>query len=607
MESRENPSEHSVETAWLDQPVLIKKAIRIETILFVVLVVIALLTRFYILGARVMSHDENTHVYYSWRLFKGEGFSHDPLMHGPIQFHMIALSYFMFGDNDFTARIPAALCGVLMIAFIWKYRIYLGRAGAIVAAILLIISPYMFYYARYARNEAYVALFCVISIWAILRYLETGEAKYTYWITVSFVLHYTSKETAFIFTAQILIFLAFYLIYQVVRKSWQKKDFLNYFLIAFVIGVVLIGLTGSLWLLNRDQVSLDSSETASPIAPGEALTSLPSQGPGALVITLGILGIIALLASGYFLLQGYSWKELRGERSFGILILLGTFVLPQLSAFPVRLMGWDIPTNAGEVNALNTANIFQVAIFLVPLFILSILIGIIWNPKLWLINAGIWYAVFTVFYTTLFTNGAGFFTGIVGSLGYWLEQQGVNRGSQPWYYYGLVQIPIYEYLPALGSLLALGLVLFRKRLNLDLSGSHDQGTPVPVVPLLGFLSITALIAYSIAGEKMPWLTVHITLPMILLSGWAIGVIIDRTNWHLFKSNRGWLTLLALTIFILTLSIILGSLLGSNPPFQGKGLNQLRETSTFVFAVLMWIIGGVGLYYLLKILVTCAIC
>jgi predicted membrane-bound mannosyltransferase len=33
--------------------------------------------------------------------------------------------------------------------------------------------------------------------------------------------------------------------------------------------------------------------------------------------------------------------------------------------------------------------------------------------------------------------------------------------------------------------------------------------------LLGFWALTSLLAYSIAGEKMPWLTVHITAPMIL--------------------------------------------------------------------------------------------
>ena len=31
------------------------------------------------------------------------------MMHGPLQFHLIALSYFLFGDNDFTARLPHAL------------------------------------------------------------------------------------------------------------------------------------------------------------------------------------------------------------------------------------------------------------------------------------------------------------------------------------------------------------------------------------------------------------------------------------------------------------------------------------------------------------------
>ena len=65
-------------------------------------------------------------------------------------------------------------------------------------------------------------------------------------------------------------------------------------------------------------------------------------------------------------------------------------------------------------------------------------------------------------YTTIFTNSDGFFTGTIGSLGYWIVQQGVQRGSQPWYYYLLVQIPIYEFLPALGLILAIILGLKKK-------------------------------------------------------------------------------------------------------------------------------------------------
>ncbi len=96
-----------------------------------------------------------------------------------------------------------------------------------------------------------------------------------------------------------------------------------------------------------------------------------------------------------------------------------------------------------------------------PLVILSIVIGLLWNPLEWLVNAAIWYGIFTVFYTSFFTNGAGFFTGIVGSLGYWLEQQGVNRGSQPFYYYALVQMPVYEYIAILGTWLAFAVVIWK--------------------------------------------------------------------------------------------------------------------------------------------------
>ena len=62
---------------------------------------------------------------------------------------------------------------------------------------------------------------------------------------------------------------------------------------------------------------------------------------------------------------------------------------------------------------------------------------------------------FAFFFTTMFTNPQGLATGMIGSLGYWLEQQGVQRGSQPRYYYALVVMPVYEYLPLIGSFLAM--------------------------------------------------------------------------------------------------------------------------------------------------------
>ena len=159
--------------------------------------------------------------------------------------------------------------------------------------------------------------------------------------------------------------------------------------------------------------------------------------------------------------------EFREERSFDLLILLGTLVLPQLSAFGIDFLGWKIPVNASEVNALTTPDVLRMALIVVPTFIVSIVIGLWWNKRQWLINAGIWYVIYIVFYTSMFTNGVGFFTGLVGSLGYWLAQQAVNRGDQPMYYYALLQIPIYEYLPALGSILGIILALMGRKTVYD--------------------------------------------------------------------------------------------------------------------------------------------
>ena len=208
----------------LDRSLLSRITINWETLLFALILIITVFSRFYDLESRVMSHDENTHVYYSWRFSRGEGLAHDPLMHGPFQFHLVALSYFMFGDNDFTARIPGALFGIATVAFMWAFRRYLGRVGAIVAAVMFLISPYILYYGRYVRNEVYVAFFGVVTLWAILRYIESGQPRYTYWLMAVTALHFTAKETSFIYTAQALIFLTFYLIYRLTSCPWARPQ-----------------------------------------------------------------------------------------------------------------------------------------------------------------------------------------------------------------------------------------------------------------------------------------------------------------------------------------------------------------------------------------------
>ena len=332
--------------------------------------------------------------------------------------------------------------------------------------------------------------------------------------------------------------------------------------------------------------------------------------------------------------------EIRSQRTFDLLMLVGSLILPQLTAFPVKLLGWD-PLDYSATGMVHTG------VILLILFIISAALGLWWNPRKWLIFAVVFYTIYVLFYTTFFTNGQGFFTGIVGALGYWLSQQGVARGSQPWYYYGLIQVPMYEYLAALGTLLAVYFGIRYKRFthlagfapalqSVDIEiatepvllpeetaqpageaevepspAGETEVEPLPVDPpvsdsprripvlfILLFWSVTSLIAFSLAGEKMPWLTVNIALAMELAAGWGLGFLIDSTLWAKVANKKGLLAILLMPVFLGAAAQVLGSLLGAMPPFQGNTLDQLSATSSFLFGLIALIASGYGIIRLL---------
>jgi predicted membrane-bound mannosyltransferase len=114
--------------------------------------------------------------------------------------------------------------------------------------------------------------------------------------------------------------------------------------------------------------------------------------------------------------------------------------------------------------------------------------------------------IFIVLFSALFTNlGVGIGDGIWQGLYYWLHQQQVARGGQPWYYYFLL-VPFYEQIG-----LVFGLVGIVRSLR---HPSHFR-------LFLIYWFLGTVIIYSWASEKMPWLVIHMVMPMILLA--AIGL------------------------------------------------------------------------------------
>lgn len=57
--------------------------ISLEQAAYLVILLLAVISRLWGLGDRALHHDETLHAYFSWLVFRGEGYVHDPLLHGP--------------------------------------------------------------------------------------------------------------------------------------------------------------------------------------------------------------------------------------------------------------------------------------------------------------------------------------------------------------------------------------------------------------------------------------------------------------------------------------------------------------------------------------------
>jgi uncharacterized protein (TIGR03663 family) len=462
----------------------------------------AVVTRLWDLGSRSYNHDEAIHAWESWKLYTGQGYIHNPTYHGPFLYHATAFIYFLFGHNDYTGRLAAALFGIATVGLILCLRRWLGSKGALVAAGLAVISPSLMYYGRFVRHDAFSVVFTLVMLLGILNYLEKREDKYLYLVVLGQALYFSNMETAFIQTFVFWTFLAGLFLYQ--------------------------------WL-------------ARPSRP---------------------------------------WREIP---AFDLIMVMGALVLPLASPLGIKVAGAVLKDPQFNPVAYEVPNLVRSGIVWAIFFVGSMAAGLWWDRKRWLVSAGLFYAIYIVLFTAFFTNGQGLATGQVGSLGYWLSQQGERRGGQPWFYY-LVVLPLYEYLPLLFGLLGGAYYLLRHRNRAAAEGNPEARTAsrAPLVPLLMWWATLNLVIFSWGGEKMPWLLVHLTLPLVLLAGWFADRLLDADWRSLLARGAGWVGLL----LPLTAVAIVGTL--SAQPFKGTTMASLDATMTWLAGFALLLIVGLPL-------------
>ena len=454
------------------------------------LILVAAIMRLWDLGARAMHHDESLHALYSWNLYSGSGYRHDPMMHGPLQMEATAASFFIFGDSDYTARLVYALAGIALVGLPFFFRARLGYLGALMVSGLLAFSPVMLYFSRFARNDIFIAVWTLALVICMWRYIDEGKNRYLYIGSAVLALAFATKETAYILTA-------------------------------------ILGLFLFLVVTSRNWPTVRQGITVGEVSPPKALWRIA-------------VGAWSSLSRGLLRLSDVS-------RPAGFLVLLVTLTLPLWAALAGAfqdspLLGWSNlvlvsgQNEPGPIGAPTGGGLVIAFLVVIVLIWTSASIGFRWSRSVWWRCAVIFYAVWVLLYSTFFTNIVGIGSGVWQSLGYWLVQQGEARGDQPWYYYFVIT-PVYEFLPLLFAVV--GGVYYVRRKD-------------PFGLFLVFWAGITLVLYTIASEKMPWLLVNVALPLIVLAGKFLGDVLKGMQWRALVSGGG-LFVLAGTPVLLVLS------------------------------------------------------
>lgn len=141
------------------------------TIGWIAIVVTGIALRFSVLNIYALSAEEARRSFFAFSLVQG-----NPLLPGealpdtaPLFLLLQALSLFLFGATDATARLIPALAGIAMIPLAAALRPFVGRHAAFAMGLLIALSPTLTYASRIAAPGALAGMLAMLLLVAVLR------------------------------------------------------------------------------------------------------------------------------------------------------------------------------------------------------------------------------------------------------------------------------------------------------------------------------------------------------------------------------------------------------------------------------------------------------
>ncbi len=538
--------------SFFDRPLALVLPIDRELALYILLVVVGAILRLWDLGSRMLHHDESLHAVYSYLFYIGRGYEHDPMLHGPFQFHWYALWQFLLGATDATVRVGNSVLGIALVGLPYFLRRFMGRKAALVAAALIAFSPTLVYFSRFAREDMPTLWWSALVVLFVVKYLEKQQPRWMYLTAGSLALAFSTKENAYILSAMVLSFLAF------LEWSRTHRHWLWYALMLSPLPIwFLVSLPrGPIWIgsLLIAELPIDTESTQLAI-----LSIAPVCVLSAVVVGLTVFRVLI--------------KRETLSPPAALLFVLGLLITPLFTASVTALEQFS--------NLFSSAEQEQRWLFVLFLIVLAftVLFGARWKVRQWLLSALAFWGVFFVLHTVFFSDPNGAITGTVGALTYWIDQQEVARGNQPWFYY-LLLLPLYEFVAVLFGIGGMIYIAIKRN-------------SVFAMLLVYWIAINMAL-YGYASEKMPWLVIHLSLPIVLTAAYAIGQLLDNISWRVVL-RQGAVQYAAALVLAL---VVFLALLGQRVPSSAQLSSIEAATSVFTLLAYLALFGGLvyGVYH-----------
>ncbi|MFH1744512.1 MAG: flippase activity-associated protein Agl23, partial [bacterium] len=563
------------------------KLTQIGLLIFGIFLVAAFL-RLFQLSDMAYHHDESLHAYYSFNLYNNSraDYHYDPTYHGPFLYHFGALIFFLFGDSDFTGRLPFVLFGMLMLYLILRLRPIIGTAGVVFTLVAVTLSPTLTYFSRFARNDIYIATESLAIAVFALDYFRTKKPASLIWMLFFLGLMYCTKENSLMMGFVLCSYVVFYGIHYVLcRPKEMRRIALRAVVVdysPFVKSLIIYGLYSffSFFYSKFIMDQIDWSKIPDTLELGKINAQMSlylSEHPGftRMWVFFALIASVVAFAGLWYarrrVTAGQSDRPQGKERWEGI----------AREYYPL-VVGWAIVV-----------------------------------------------ALFCVLFTTLLYNRGGLKAGLVDYYSYWIGQQSRPRIAGPTSFY-IPRLLLYETLAvlfgiaayiyylvrgigwgwflssqvvlfgalkqfyafvgnhesfranfaghilefflfvALGGLVIAGYKIIRLALK---TPAREEGAPLsPATPVgdvdgfrsfLVYWSVSAIVIYSILHEKVPWLLTHQALPLCLLAGTFAGDL-----WNLLGRGAARKAVMAafcvLAIYSLRANVLLNFYNPDNP-------------------------------------------